>query len=155
MSKKTEGKRFEEQIKKSCEKQDIFFLRLQDAGGWNRGEDTRFTVHNLCDCIMHFKSYTLLVELKTHLGKSIPQTALKQYEKMAKVNHDGVLALFILNFRELGETYILRACDVEYCLQFRKSVDLKFCREHGLLISQEKLRTNYIFGLKGVFEKFL
>lgn len=152
---KSAGKRFEEQIEKSCKKQDIFFLRLKDAGGWNRGEDTRFTVHNLCDCVMHFKNYTLLVELKTHLGKSIPLTALKQYEKMSKVNHNGVVALFILNFRELGETYLITAKEVERCLNYRKSVDLKFCQDNGFLVSQEKLRTNYIFDLKKVFENFI
>lgn len=151
----TAGKRFEEQIKKSCKKQGIFFLRLKDAGGWNRGQDTRFTSNNLCDCIMHYGGFTLLVELKTHLGKSIPQTALKQAGKMAAVEYNGVKPLFILNFRGLNKTYLISAKKVIECLSFRKSVSIQFCEEYGELIEQKKLRTNYEYFLEKTFKKLL
>ena len=151
----TEGKRFEEQSKMACKKHGIFFLRLQDAGGWNRGNDTRFTVSNLCDCIMHYNSHTLLVELKTHLGKSIPKTALKQADEMAKIEYTGVLPLLIINFRSYNETYLINAKKVIECLSYRKSLDLQYCRDNGLLIPQTKKRVNWDFDIKKTFEKYL
>jgi penicillin-binding protein-related factor A (putative recombinase) len=146
------GKQFEKDIQKSCKKQEIFFLRLQDAGGWSNADNTRFTPKNLCDCIMHYKGLTLLVELKSHLGKSIPISALKQYEKMNEIEFNGVLPLFFLNFRELEETYILEACQVALCLRYRKSVDIGFCRKQGTLIKAKKLIKNYEYNLLKSFE---
>ena len=35
-----DGKQFEKDIQKSCKKQGIFFLRLQDAGGWSNADNT-------------------------------------------------------------------------------------------------------------------
>ena len=146
------GKQFEKDIQKSCKKQNIFFLRLQDAGGWSNADNTRFTPKNLCDCIMHYGEKTLLVELKSHKGKSIPKAAMKQLEGLSKINSKGVQALFILNFRELGETYILEARQVTLCLQYRKSVDVGFCRKHGTLIEAKKLIKNYEYNLLKSFE---
>lgn len=149
------GKQFEKDIQKSCKKQGIFFLRINDPiFEWENKENKkrRFTPKNLCDNVMHYKGLTLLVELKSHLGKSIPVSALKQYEKMNKIEFSGVLPLFFLNFRELKETYILDARQVALCLQHRKSVDVGFCRKQGNLIEAKKLRVNYEYNLLKSFE---
>jgi penicillin-binding protein-related factor A (putative recombinase) len=158
------GKRFEEQIKKSCKKQGIYYYRLRDtSNSWNKDEDEdkedkkkiRFTPKNLSDFILHYDKFTIHFEAKTHLGKSIPQKAISQAEKMAEVNHQGVLCLFALNYREVNETYLIAAKDIMNCLSYRKSVDLQFCRDHGILIPQKLKRVNYFFDIRCALEKFI
>ncbi len=42
------GKQFEKDFKASV-LDDQFFLRLNDAGGWSKSADLRFTTSQLCD----------------------------------------------------------------------------------------------------------
>ena len=161
----TAGKNFEEQIKKSCKKQGIYYYRLRDtANAWDKDEEKedkedkkkiRFTPKNLSDFILHYDKFTIHFEAKTHLGKSIPQKAIKQAKDMAEINHQGVLCLFALNYREVNETYLIAAKDIMRCLENRKSVDLQFCRNNGVLIPQRLKRVNYFFDIRYALEKFI
>jgi len=67
MSKKNEGKKFEEDFKNSCEK--YFTIKLNDSGGgWSQGEKTSFTPPNPCDFILHAPPYIIPLELKSVIG---------------------------------------------------------------------------------------
>ena len=65
------GKQFEKDFKASV-LDDQFYLRLNDAGGWSKSVDLRFTPSQLCDCLLFTRGTLYLLELKSHTGKSIP-----------------------------------------------------------------------------------
>jgi len=145
MGKMKEGKRFEEDIKRSAG--DLFYLRFKDAGGWAKSQGLRFTSKNLCDCII-FTGYKMyLVENKSHLGKSFPRTELGQLEGLLEISYLNVVPCFFLNFRDLAETYLLTAEQVDDSMRDRESVSLAYCQEHGILIPQKLKRVRYAYDL--------
>ena len=146
---KNEGKGFEKDIKASIT--DQFYLRLQDAGGWSDANNTRFTPANICDCLIFASDWLYLVEMKSHKGKSIPVSCLKQLPNLLKVDKAGVVPCFLLNFRDLEETYFIEAKQVSEGLTGRKSISIAFCRIHGILIGQRKLRVRFRYELTKVF----
>ena len=152
---KNEGKRFEEDFIKSLHP-ETWRLRLQDAGGWSNGNNTRFTISNPCDFIVHDGITLYMLELKSHKGKSIPFSCMKQAEGLfLHCGHDNVIPGFILNFRDLEETYFLKADFVWLFMQEsgRKSIDIKTCRESGTLITQNKVRVRYRYNFEDSIKK--
>ena len=93
------GKQFEKDYKASV-LDDQFFLRLKDAGGWSKSVDLRFTHSQLCDCLLFTGETLYLLELKSHAGKSIPATCLKQTDALAMVDYVGTYPAFVCNFRD-------------------------------------------------------
>ena len=140
------GKQFEKDFKASV-LDDQFFLRLNDAGGWSKSSDLRFTPSSLCDCILFTSPILYLFELKSHTGRSIPQSALKQVDALAKINNVGTFPAFVCNFRDYNETYIIGAVYVQEELLKRKSLSLDTCRELGTMIPQNKLRVHWRYDL--------
>lgn len=140
------GKQFEKDFKDSV-LDDQFFLRLKDAGGWSKSADLRFTKSNLCDCLVFSRRTLYLLELKSHKGKSVPVSCLKQADKLAKINQVGTIPAFIINFRDLNETWLIGAETVREELQTRASLSIETCREYGLCIPQRKMRVHWRYDL--------
>lgn len=140
------GKQFEKDFKASV-LNDQFFLRLNDAGGWSKSADLRFTPSQLCDCLLFTHGILYLLELKSHTGKSIPASCLKQTDSLAKIDTVGILHAFVCNFRDYSETYLIGAYYVQQELTVRKSLSLETCRELGILIPQMKLRVHWRYDL--------
>jgi len=140
------GKHFEKDFKASI-LGDQFFLRLPDGGGWSNAENTRFTPSNLCDCILFTGKILYLLEMKSHKGKSIPDSALKQVEPLASINTLHTIPAFLCNFRDVGETWLIEAETVRAELEERKSLSIQTCREFGLHIPQKKLRVRWRYDL--------
>jgi len=140
------GKQFEKDFKASV-LDDQFFLRLNDAGGWSKSSDLRFTPSSLCDYLLFTGGTLYLLELKSHLGKSVPKSALKQVGKLSDVKQVGTYPAFIVNFRDYEETYLIGAVFVQDELTKRKSLSLETCRELGIMIPQTKLRVHYRYDL--------
>ncbi len=141
------GKQFEKDFKASV-LDDQFFLRLNDAGGWSKSSDLRFTPSQLCDCLLFTRRGMLyLLELKSHTGKSIPESCLKQRDALARVDYADTFPAFVCNFRDYSETYIIYAYFVQQELTVRKSLSLETCRELGTLIPQKKLRVHWRYDL--------
>ena len=154
------GKQFEKDFKASV-LDDQFFLRLNDAGGWSKSSDLRFTPSNLCDCIVHPPSSSLLylLELKSHTGSSIPESEINgdpkkrkdgrktKVEKLAEIDQVGTFPGYVCNFRDYSETYIIGAYYVQQELTVRKSLSLETCRELGVRIPQTKLRIHWRYDL--------
>lgn len=140
------GKQFEKDFKASV-LDDQFFLRLNDAGGWSKSADLRFTPSQLCDCILFTRGILYLLELKSHTGKSIPATNLKQADALAEIQTLGTVPAFVVNFRDYSETYLIGAYFVQQELTVRKSLSLDTCRELGTLIPQRKLRVHWRYDL--------
>ena len=155
-----EGKQFEKDFKASV-LDSQFYLRLNDGGGWSDAENTRFTAKNLCDCVLHqpISSILYLLELKSHTGTSIPETALNgdtkkrkdgkktKVERLAEINQAGTFPGFVCNFRDYSETYLIAAKLVKEELGVRKSLSLDTCRKLGTMIPQKKLRVHWRYDL--------
>jgi len=142
----SEGKQFERDFKQSVLEHQLY-LRLNDAGGWNKSDELRFTPSNICDCILFSPRTLYLIELKSHTGKSIPATALKQCEALSKVQIEGVLPAFVCNFRDYCETWLVEAYIVKQELSERKSLSLDTCRKFGMRLKQKRLRVHWRYDL--------
>lgn len=93
-----------------------------------------------------------MLELKTHKGKSIPLAKIRdnQVKGMYRASqHKGIYGGFILNYRDLEETYYIAVAQmVEFInSQERKSIPVEWCRENGIKIAQHKKRVRYSYDL--------
>jgi recombination protein U len=151
------GKKFEQDWKNSMPI-GVFYYRFRDGtANWKDGENphVRFQQTNICDCLMYLKPILWLVDLKTTLGKSIPFHNFKenQVRELNKaIMHEGIKAGFIINFRELEETYFVKANDVKNYIAKaeRKSFPIDWCRENGIKVFQKKLRTRYRYAVENL-----
>ena len=151
------GKEFEKDFQNSIK--EGYLYRLRDSGGsWQGGNKSRFTPSNICDFI-YFKSPKMyLLELKSHKGKSIPYTALKQLDKLVEVNNrklENLKALFILNFADLEETYVIEAESIASIKESksRKSLSIEDVREYGYKVDQVKKKVRYRYKLLECLEE--
>jgi recombination protein U len=160
------GKIFEEDFAKSFEK-EVFIYKLRDsAGAWNGQEERnksnggiRFTTTNICDFIVYSNKSNklLLLELKSFKGKSCPFSNLKEHQIKSlylEGQKEGLKAYFVLNFRDLIETY---AIDAELIYDFykrseRKSFDYNWCKENGVFIAGELKRTRFEYQVERLMQ---
>ena len=154
---KNEGKKFEEDLFKSIP-EDWYKYRLKDsAGSWSNTEVSRFTPKNSCDIFMFTGNILYGAELKSFTGKSMPYSNIKdnQLEDLLKMSVEKPLntqGIFILNFRDLEETYYLNAFIVNALIQsgHRKSISIDEARGNGTLIPQKLKKVRYKYDM-GVF----
>ena len=151
---KNEGKRFEEDFKKSIP-ESCWVYRLRDsAGAWQGGQATRFTSSNLCDFIVMARDYMYLLELKSIKGKSLPSSCIRvqQLEGLSNIRHPKMCGAFVINFRDLEKTYIVQAYKIKEFLESsgRKSVPVKFCVENGTEIPAIKKITRFKYSLENI-----
>ena len=144
-----EGKRFEENFKKSAKIDNLLLIRLQDAAGWSDAENTRFTPSNVCDFILYNGIEMHLIELKSHKSTSIAFNQMKQIDKMIKYSYVNLKKYVIIEFRKYTTTV---AIPVDKLIEFReatskKSINLKECAEIGTIIPQTKKQVNYTYDL--------
>lgn len=145
------GKQFETDFRKSVP-EGVFFYRFRDGtASWGGGENTRFQQSNICDCMM-FNGILYLLELKSHKGKSLPFSAIRQNQitELSKAStYPKIIAGFIVNFRDVEKTFFVLAPKVEYFIthEERKSIPIAWFEENGVIIPQKKLRVNYRYEL--------
>ncbi len=139
------GKIFEEEIKQSFPK-DFYIERYKDDTAGFHG------VSNPADYRLYKYPLLFLLELKTHKGKSLPIEKIRpnQIQGMARaVLTKGVYGGFIINFRDLEETYYITVQDmIRYVNSTeRKSIPVEWCRMNGVRIAQHKKRVRYSYDL--------
>ena len=142
---KSIGKVFEEEIKSSFPP-DFYIERYKDDTAGFKG------VANPADYRLYKYPYTFLLELKTHKGKSIPLEKIRdnQLKGMYKsVLYKGIFAGFLLNYRDLEETYYVAVQDLITFITSteRKSIPVEWCREYGTKIDQKKKIVRYTYDL--------
>lgn len=158
-----EGKRFEQDIKASIPP-EFFIERYKDDTAGFKG------VANPADFRLYKYPFTFLWELKTHKGKSIPLAKIRnsQLKEMRKAYpHYGVFCGFLLNYRDLEETYYITFNDLVtnyYILNGegdyepkpdgRKSIPVEWCRENGVRITQTKKIVRYSYDLRSWLERY-
>ena len=127
--------------------------RLRDtAGTWQGGEGARFSISNICDFILFNQGNLFLLELKSHKGKSLPFSCIKEkhLEDLVKANeHQGIHSYMVINFRDTEETYAVYAHRILKFMQEsgKKSIPISYCRDNGLFIPQEKKKVHYRYGV--------
>ena len=157
---KNQGKKFEEDIQKSVP-DHWFCYRLKDSSGsWSKDESkSRFTPKNMADFFIFNTEEKLLyaVECKSFLGKSMSWKNMndKNDKKLIKMcamgKKQNCLGLYIFNFRDLNETYVINANVLKTIKDNsdRKSLSLKEVRLRGVLIRQKLKRVRYSYKLEG------
>jgi len=143
----TLGKSFEIDFKGSVP-DEAYIRRVKDCGGWSNATNTKFTPKNDCDFLLFINRRLYLLELKSHLGRSIPEKEIPQLEELVKVQKPFVLPCLVLNYRDYNLTYILSAQRATECLQTRKSIPLSWCEDYGKVIPQTLKRTHYKYNLE-------
>ena len=153
----SEGKKFEEDFKKSVPF-EYFFYRFKDGtGNFNgqKNENVRFQAKNMCDCEVMTHEKLFLLELKSHLGKSISFTCIRnnQIEEMSKVDHKRIKTYFIFNFRDLEKTYAIEAKKIKEYMETAKgkSFPVKWCEENGTEIENHRKKVRYTYNLEKFF----
>ena len=146
------GKQFEQEIKASFPP-DFYIERYKDDTAGFYG------VTNPADYRLYKYPYTFLLELKTHKGKSIPVEKIRpnQIQGMYKASKiTGIFAGFLLNYRDLEETYYVSVEDLVDFINStdRKSIPVEWCRSYGEKIEQEKKRVRYKYNLDAFFRRY-
>lgn len=139
------GKIFEDEIKASIPPEFYTERYKDDTAGF-------YGVSNPADYRLYKYPLTFLLELKTHKGKSIPLDKIRpnQIQGMAKaVEHKGIYGGFIINYRDLEETYYIPVMDMVAFINSaeRKSIPVEWCRENGVRIEQKKKKVRYTYDL--------
>jgi len=153
-----EGKKFEEDFKKSVPT-EWFYYRFRDGtASFNKGESSniRFQAKNICDCLIYTGKELNLIELKSHKGKSLPLACIRenQLNGLLDAQEKRCLCYLIVNFRDTEETYLMRITDIKLFIDStsRKSIPLDYFRKHGIRIKQTKKIIRYRYKLEEIFK---
>lgn len=151
-----EGKKFEEDFKKSMDKYNIWNYRLRDSSGsWSNNSKSRFTAKNICDYIAYKNGGLYLLELKSHKGSSLPYTAISDYQLkgLSDIDYPGIKAYFIINMRDKEKTYAIEALKIKTYIETsgRKSIPISFMDNEGIEIKGIKRRTRYEYEVSELF----
>lgn len=147
------GKKFENNFRDSMP-DDVFFYRFRDGtSSWEKGEMTRFQQKNICDCMLHDGKYLYLLELKSHKGKSLPLSAIRenQIKSLSEADkHKNIIAGLIVNFSDIEETYFM---DIKLASKWfyngvRKSIPLSEFRTYCMPINACKKKVNYRYAVE-------
>ena len=70
--------------------------------------------------------------------------------------HKGIYCGFILNYRDLEETYYITVAQMVEFINAgeRKSIPVEWCRENGVQIAQKKKRVRYSYDLAEWFGRY-
>lgn len=140
------GKIFEQEVRASFPP-DCFVERYKDDTAGFYG------VCNPADFRIYKYPLTFLIECKSHKGKSLPFDKIRkgQIEKLVEAErYSGVFGGFLINFRDLEETYFLPVLAVDRYIKTadRKSIPVAWCKDYGIRIEQHKKRVRYTYDLE-------
>jgi recombination protein U len=142
------GKNFEKDFISSVP-DTVFHYRFKDGtAAWGGSSDNvRFQHNNICDFLL-YDGRLLLLELKSHKGKSIPFNCIRetQLEQLSRAdNFKGIIPGLIFNFRDTAQTYFVHIRHVYYYYHHadRKSFPLDWVQENGIEIKGELKKVHY------------
>ncbi|NMW84755.1 hypothetical protein HKO22_03220 [Peptoniphilus sp. AGMB00490] len=154
MTKKNEGKKFEEDFRNSIP-EDVFCYRIKDSSNFNQ------TTKNMCDLILFQSPYLFLLELKSTKQNQIStdEKIIKQhqidrlYDAQQKCNN--IVAGFVLNYRGrelktkivLPETYFIPIEEMRKIYYKEKKIHKDQAREIGITIPYRKRITRFEYSV--------
>lgn len=176
MANTKDGKKFEQNWRDSYKSSEHYYMRLRDGAKWLQGQGSSYQSENQCDAIQHTMPFLWLLELKSTKGSSVSfnpyingesspdkKPKNKKTNVMIKanqvkelrqaVNYQGVIAGFVVNYRERelktktydNETFFIHINDFwNFAVRTGKSgLSRDDSREIGIKIEHDKLKTNY------------
>ncbi|WP_439647383.1 hypothetical protein [Aquibacillus saliphilus] len=169
----SEGKKFEEDLEKSANKQNIFCFRVRDVNPMLLKKGAK-TAKNKYDFLVYHKLYLVPMELKSVKAKSISfdESMIKDYQIKSLTEastYRGVIAGFLFNFRIEDEpkTYFIHINDfnaykniAENQLEHnykskvnRSSIPIGICEEIGIEVKWRKPISRYTYYLNDLFNE--
>lgn len=161
------GKRFEENFKKSIiDDENTLLYRFKDGTanfGGERNTNVRFQASNVCDFMLfhsyEYNSKLFLIELKSHKGKSLPITCIRdnQIKEMTTYSKKkNVESLLIVNFSDIDRCFSISIDQFNEFIKLgeRKSIPLSYFEEYGIEIDIIKLKVNNKYNIYNWLEKF-
>lgn len=152
------GKIFEKNFKASVPKK-ILYERFKDTGATYYGgnDSLRFAQSNVCDCFLFDGNVLLYLELKSHKGKSLPLSCIRQNqvnELIERQEHSNVISGLLIEFSDIERVFYLNIADFMHFTvdETRKSIPLDFCVDRGIEVEISKLRTNYRYNVQKLYE---
>jgi penicillin-binding protein-related factor A (putative recombinase) len=177
------GKRFEQNIKASCEKQGILFERFVDGNKWGGGSsDTiRFTPDSPCDGFIYWNGILIYLELKTACTGSISfnnppdvqdrtkvKPSIKAHQVKTLLNRkefDGVEAGLLVEFSDrvlktktiYGGTYYIDINDFyNWAVHSgKKSMNVEDAERIGLLVHKKMKKVNADYDIERMLKAIL
>lgn len=118
------GKQFESQVRECMQDvKDTFVLRLLDPMSGYAG------VRNICDFVIYHKPFQLLLECKTHYGKSLPFSCITENQwqgMLAASATPGLIAGVILWLIDCDSTYFIPIETLEFLKQNSRKQSVSF-----------------------------
>ena len=122
--------------------------------------NVRFQQKNISDAMIFYKGFLFIIELKSHRGKSLPFSCIRdnQFKEMYEASFKkNVFPIVIIFFSDLEECFALKMTDI---IELRsknisKSISLLFVREKGVRIDCRKLQTHYRFEIQDFLENYI
>lgn len=157
-----EGKKFEEDIRESFIKQNLYFQRLKDSSSsFSNTSQSRFTSTNPSDFISYnvFNNKILYLECKSIQDLRLDFNKIKEhqikdmYYLYSSFKH--IDCFLIINFRKIEETYSLDINTVynfyyslnEENKEHKKSFSYEYIKTNGTRITEHKKRTRFNYDL--------
>lgn len=165
-----EGKKFEEDWKKSFAKLNAYYFRIKDSAASFSGGNTSFTRTNPYDCFVLYEGFFLPMELKSTKGTSFSfdkegagngnkLIKLSQIHGLNEVSQfKNAKAGFIFNFRDVHRTYYL---DIVNFMNFynntsKFSINEKDIVEYeGVLIESKLLKVRYRYNVEKLLNELI
>ncbi len=165
------GAQFQKSLAESCEKQNIFLVRLRDVYIHPELRSQVDLPESPYDYVICHSGIVLPVELKSTKLKYLSFKMIKDHQ-IAALNREqkytDVYPGFIFNFREYNNaTYYIH---IKKFLEYQKivaegaanyyqgkinwsSMPLEICKEIGISISSQKLRVHFRYDIQDLIEK--
>lgn len=165
---KNQGKVFEDNFRKSIPiTPNVFYYRLKDTASsyYGGNQQLRFSQSNIADAfLLHTNTqfnitHLLILELKSHKGKSLPFSAIRdnQLKEMFEASrYRKILPFIVMFFSDIERCFALPIQKVVALKQegTRKSIPLEYFEEQGTEIEVIKLRTNYRYNIEKFLEEY-
>lgn len=172
---KNPGKVFEEDIKKSCEEQNVFFYRIKDVSHFMLKPNAKIS-QNDYDSFIYKMPNLFPVELKSTKAKSISfdNKIIKEHQVKAlqqAAEYDGVIAGFIFNFRSANNftcfVHIKDFLRIKYLSEHqikdhefqsklnKSSIGIDICKEVGIEIKNVKKKVRYRYYMNQLLDKLI
>lgn len=149
------GKRLEDNFKKSIP-DNIFYYRFKDGTSAWDGGNARFQAKNICDYLL-FKKQLYLIELKSHKGKSIPFSCIRdnQEKELLDARTYNIECGLIIELSDIGRVFYLDIIDYHWFKQktSKKSIPLSLLEEKGIEIEIIKKKVNIRLNINKLLEE--
>ena len=147
------GKIFEKNFKASIPP-DVFYYRLRDSPAtFGSGEQIRFSTSNMCDCVLFGNRTLFLCELKSHNGKSIPFSCVRenQIEQLTKAaKFPFIIPALVIFFPDVEKCWAVHINDWNNLVDAskKKSANIAEIEQAGFEVGVTKLKVNYKYDVQ-------